>query len=98
MIEVVVLLKIRDRCAFLQFESQALKIMRKYGGNLVSAFEPDPHFSSAKDIGEIHYLNFPNRVAFDNYRDDSGLKDLSELRHKAIADTQIYVSGAEEKQ
>jgi hypothetical protein len=40
MIQVIVLLEVKDTKALYEFESQAVKIMKKYEGKL-AAFEPD---------------------------------------------------------
>ena len=93
MIQILVLLEVNDQGAFREFESRAIRVMKKYGGTLVSAFEPDIQESSDKRINEIHYLEFPSLEAFKNYRADDGLLKLKELRNKAIASTTVYVSG-----
>lgn len=71
---------------------QAIKIMKKYGGKLMGAFEPDIFLSSDGKVGEIHYLEFPSLEAFNNYRKDSELAEITELRSDAITNTSIYVS------
>ena len=93
MVQIIALLEIKDKASFKNFEEKAIKIMGKYKGKLLSAFEPNEIESSLPNIGEVHYLEFPNHEAFNNYRDDSELKELAELRNKGISKTTIIVSG-----
>ena len=48
MIQVVVLLKIKDIEKFKDYEHQAIKIMDAYSGVIISAFTPDDMESSDK--------------------------------------------------
>lgn len=57
-------------------------IMRGYGARVV--VQPGDG-----DADEIHEITFPNRDAFDAYRDDPRLLALAELRTKSIAKTEI---------
>ncbi len=93
MIQVIVLLEVKDPKAFQLFERQAVKIMKKHEGELVAAFEPDANESSSSSIAEIHYLQFPSIGAFKKYRADPQHPELSELRKKAISNTTVFVSG-----
>ena len=49
-IHVTVLLAVKDTNALQLFERQAVKIMKKYEGKLVAAFEPDAALSSAAPL------------------------------------------------
>ena len=93
MIHIVVLLETKDADALHAFERQAVKIMKKYEGKLVTAFEPDSGESSSSDLAEIHILEFPDIEAFNKYRTDPHLRELSELRMKAISNISVFVSG-----
>jgi uncharacterized protein (DUF1330 family) len=93
MIHIVVLLETNDADALQAFERQAVKLMKKYEGKLVTAFEPDASRSSSSNIAEIHILEFPNIEAFNQYRTDPHHRELSELRIKAISNTTVFVSG-----
>lgn len=93
MIQIIALLEVKDQSSFKQFEKKAIKIMGKYNGKLLSAFEPNEVESTLPNIGEVHYLEFPDLQAFKNYRGDSELKELAELRNKGISKTIIIVSG-----
>jgi len=92
MLEVIVLLEIKDKASFKKFETKAIKIMREYNGKLLSAFEPNNEESTLPNVSEVHYLEFPDLGAFNNYRDDLGLKELRELRNKGVSQTTIIVS------
>jgi len=93
MIKIIALIEIKDKASFKQFETKAITIMGKYNGKLLSAFEPNKTETTLPNIGEVHYLEFPDLDAFKNYRGDSELKELTELRKKGIAKTTILVSG-----
>jgi uncharacterized protein (DUF1330 family) len=92
MIDVVVLLKIRDQSLFLEFETKALEILKSYEGKLVSAFEPSQNESSNNNVDEIHCLRFPSMDEFNAYRADAELAKLAHLRSEAIEETEIFVS------
>ena len=67
MIQIVAVLTIRDISLFKQYESQAIQIMQKYGGRLISAFR-----TKEKEEGvcrEVHILSFPNEQQFDVHKD-----------------------------
>ena len=89
MISIVAVLGVSDAAAFEEFESQAIAILRSYGGKLVTAFEVE---QSDSGVTEVHCLEFPDDQTFESYRNDSKLLALGELRAKAIHSTQIYVS------
>lgn len=93
MIHVIVLLEAKDADALHAFERQAVEIMKKYDGKLVTAFEPDAGESSSNNLAEIHYLQFPSIEAFRKYRTDPQHIELAELRNKAILNTTVFVSG-----
>ena len=92
MIEIIVLLEIKDPVSFKTFEERAIKIMKRYQGQLLSAFDVDEAMTSIANIGEVHILRFPDRQAFENYRADPDLENMSELRDRAILNTRIIVS------
>lgn len=95
MIQILILLEIKDESTFKEFEYKAIRIMKKYGGKLLTAFKPDSGESSDKIVGEIHLLEFPTLEMFKNYRADEDYLKLKELRERAIARTTLYVSGKE---
>lgn len=92
MIQIIVLLEIGDLDSFREFEMKAAGIMKKHHGKIISAFSPNKEVSTDDNIGEIHVLTFPDLRAFRNYQADEDLKNMKELRKKAIISTKIYVS------
>jgi len=92
MIEIIVILEIKDKIFFEEFERKAIDIMSNHDGKLISAFEPNETESTEKTVDEVHYLQFSDIQAFNNYRKDPKLLELSELRNKAILKTKIIVS------
>ena len=90
MIQVLVELTVKDFEALAKFESQALAIVSKYNGRLISAFETERMPDGSGE--EIHLLEFPNEESLNNYRNDSALANLTSLRESAILATQIKLS------
>lgn len=93
MIKIVALLEILDPDAFREYEIKAIKVMKKYEGRLLAAFEPEGTESTSADIGEVHYIKFPTLDAYRKYKEDPTLAQLSGLRKKAISNATIFVSG-----
>ncbi len=91
MIDVIVLLTIKDTSSFRKYEKAALSRLPAHGGSLVAAFEPEPS-ADVTAVDEIHYLRFPDTRAYKNFRNDKTLSDLSDLRSMAISNTTIYTS------
>jgi uncharacterized protein (DUF1330 family) len=87
---IIATLTLRDGEAarFQDFESQAARIMHRYGG-VIERTITLLRQSSAEPERELHILRFPNREAFDACRADADLADLSALRAAAIAHTEI---------
>lgn len=92
MIEIIALLEIKNDILFKEFEDKAVKIMQEYNGNLLSAFDINYSESSMTEVGEVHYLTFPDLQAFNDYRADPQLLAMSDLRKNAISNTTIFVS------
>ena len=93
MIEIIVLLEVKNETSFKEFESSAIKIMQKHNGKLVSAFRPNKEESTLRNIFEVHYLEFPDIDAFISYKSDPEHNELKELRNNAISKTSVIVSG-----
>ena len=92
MINIIVFLEIKDQIKFHNYEKQAIQIMKKYQGVLLSAFKPDDNQSFIKNIDEIHYLQFPDIESFQKFREDSEIKKLQVLREQGIGQSSIIVS------
>lgn len=92
MIQIIVLLEIENQTAFQEFETTAIRIMKKYDGQLLSAFTPCEKESTDYTTNEVHLLQFPDLVAFKCYRADKELESLQELRSRAIRKMTLLVS------
>jgi len=92
MINIIVLLSIKNSSCYEEFEEKAVKIMHNYGGNLVYAFEPDYEQSTNTRYNEIHCLEFPDIESFNLYRSDPKLIKMAKLRERAISHTEVIVS------
>ncbi len=90
-IQVVAILTIKDRDLFVEFETAAVGIIREYGGELRSAFEPEG--GAERSSQEVHLLEFPDRASLQNYQCDTRLQELAGLRARAISHSDVYVSG-----
>ncbi len=93
MIEIIVLLEVKNEDSFKEFESRAITIMQKYNGRLISAFKPNESESTLANIFEVHYLEFPDLDAFNHYKSDPEHNELKALRNHAISKTSVIVSG-----
>ena len=92
MIQIIVLLTIRDRAKFTDYETRAIKIMAEHRGHLISAFTPDENESSDNRIDEVHILEFPSIDLFYAYKVNPKLQQLANLREQAIGKTTMYMS------
>lgn len=91
-LNLVVLLKARDRALLAEFEARAVALMRAHGATLYVAFRPE---ETRAGVDEVHVLRFPDRAAFEAYRADPGLAALADLRERAIADTTVLSAASE---
>ena len=90
MIHILVKLTVKNFNVLEEFERQAVAIMKRHGGQLLSAFET---CRNEDDSGEeVHVLAFPSDEAFAGYRVDGDLVDLKDLRDRAISHTEVLVS------
>ena len=90
MINVLVTIEVLDFDHLTTFESKAAEIMKDHGGQFISAFET---LRNEDNTGrEIHLLEFPSESAFVGYRSDERLKDLADLRAKAIQSMDVVKS------
>ena len=93
MIQIIVLINVKDLVAFREYETGAVSIMQLYGGKMLSAFEPNENESIEANCSEVHYLEFPGLDSFKRYRRDVKLVEMSALREKAISKIKVIVSG-----
>ncbi len=73
---------------FERFESEAAKIMRRYGGTIERRIVCPPDADSQPD--EVHIVTFPDEESHARYRSDYELRNLADLRSRAIRDTVIW--------
>ncbi len=76
---------------FRQFETQAARIMKKYGGQVERVIRPLASGAPESSPYEIHVVTFPSREHFEAYRTDQGLASFAALRQAAIARTDIIM-------
>jgi len=79
---------------FRQFETEAARVMKKYGGQIAHVIRPTGSGQSGSSPHEIHIVSFPSLESFEAYRGDPDLARLAPLRQAAIARTEVIV-GAE---
>ena len=90
MIHILVKLTVKNFTALEEFERQAVAIMKRHGGQLLSVFEACRNEDGSGE--EVHVLAFPSDEAFAGYRVDGDLVDLKDLRDRAISHTEVMVS------
>jgi uncharacterized protein (DUF1330 family) len=95
MVNILVTLDVKDFSLLATFESKAVEIMRSHGGCIIRAFETKRNDDNSGQ--EIHLLEFPSMVAFDEYRSSSLLLEYAELRSKAIGATTVVISSEQKE-
>ncbi|TBR41375.1 DUF1330 domain-containing protein [Marinomonas agarivorans] len=90
MIHVLVKLTVKNFTALETFERKAARIMVRYEGQILTAFETIRNENNTGE--EIHILAFPDEAAFLAYRADAELVELAKLRDEAIIKTDIHLS------
>ena len=76
---------------FRQFETEAARIMQKYGGCIERVIRPTVSVPSEPRPYEIHFVSFPSMERFEAYRKDESLAKPTPLRQSAIARTAIII-------
>ena len=76
---------------FRQFETEAARIMKRYGGQIERVIRSTVSALSGVAPHEIHIVSFPSMERFDAYRGDAELAKLAPLRQAAIARTEIII-------
>jgi uncharacterized protein (DUF1330 family) len=75
--------------SFEAFETAAFKIMKQHGADILSVDRN--HSATDGSPHEIHILEFPSTIAFEDYRTDPALLAMSGLREQCIAKTEVTV-------
>jgi len=78
---------------FREYETQALHIARKHGGELICAFRPECADQSDDSPTEVHVLRFASRVIFDLFKTDPEHAVIADWRADVIRKTVVVVSG-----
>lgn len=90
MINILVIIQVKNFNALEEFEYQANKIMQDHGGKIAMAFESQ---RNPDDSGEeIHILEFSSMDGFNSYKIDERLHALYTLRQSAITSADVKVS------
>jgi uncharacterized protein (DUF1330 family) len=76
---------------FRQFETEAARIMQKYGGRIERVIRPTTSGQSDSSPHEIHLVSFPSVERFEAYRRDAALATLAPLRQRAVARTEVII-------
>jgi uncharacterized protein (DUF1330 family) len=76
---------------FRQFETEAARIMKKYGGQIEHVIRPTASGSGGTLPYEIHVVTFPSREQFEAYRTDPDLTTFAALRQIAISRTDVIM-------
>jgi len=76
---------------FRQFETEAARIMKKYGGQITQVIRPTVAGQAGSSPHEIHIVSFPSLEYFEAYRGDPDLTKLAPLRQAAIARTEVII-------
>jgi uncharacterized protein (DUF1330 family) len=79
---------------FRQFETEAARIMKKYGGRIEHVIRPNASVPPDSLPYEIHVVSFPSLQQFEAYRGDAELAKFAPLRQSAIARTEIVIGEA----
>lgn len=72
------------------YESKALGIFRRHGGEVVAAFAPDPGAGGLPD--EIQVLRIADRRSFESFMSDPERLAMSAEREAVIRKTEVFLS------
>lgn len=77
-----------------EYETKALSILKQHAGVLLSASSCSnaSQTDQAKQPDEIHVIQFPDIAAFESYKADPGLAELTALRSTCISRTELYIT------
>lgn len=77
---------------FHHYEQRIKPILERYGGRFEKIIKPTGVLGDIPLPDEIHWLSFPSEADFQQYRADSRLTQLADLRGTAVKET-IVLSG-----
>lgn len=89
---IVVILTLRTGASdsFREYETQAARIMSRYGGVIERSVVVEP-FDDGEPAREVHVLTFPDQERFASYRTDPDLAALAGLRLASITQTEVLI-------
>ena len=90
MINILVTIEVKNFDLLAEFESKAVKVMQRHGGDIANAFETQRNKDGSGQ--EVHLLEFPSHSKFDEYRSDSLLLEYADLRTKAIKSSTVVIA------
>ena len=71
------------------YEREAVKIMMEHGGKITKVLHPVKAVGQTALPDEIHYLELVSQEAFDNFRADPRLNNLSDLRDGSVKEVSM---------
>jgi uncharacterized protein (DUF1330 family) len=78
--------------SFRAYERKALALFRRYGGEVVAAFSPEPGAEGADRPDEIHVLSVANRSQFDDYLADPDRQAMAAERDSVLLASETIIS------
>ncbi len=78
---------------FKDYESKALNIFKKYGGEVIIAYAPLVEIKSDNTPDEIQILKIATQEAFKNFMVDPERLSMAAERDAVIRKTEVFVSG-----
>lgn len=73
-------------CTLHRYERLAVRIMADHGGKIVKVIRPTSIVGKLPIPDEIHSLEFESQKGFDNFRKDSRLQELVQLKSESVRD------------
>jgi len=77
---------------FRDYESKALKLFRRHGGEVVVAYAPIRTPGTENTPDEIQILRIENQAMFEKFMQDPERLTLAAERDRVLAKTEIYIS------
>lgn len=81
------------RGEFREYESKALALFKKHGGEVMVAYVPAADANQKEIPDEIQILRIPDSTKFDDFMKDPDRVKLADERNSVIRKTEVYISG-----
>ena len=75
-----------------EYERTVLGYWREHGGEVLAAFRPVPWADGTRAADEVQLLRIPSRAQMDEYLSDRRRLELTAVRDRAIASTEVVMS------